>query len=677
MDRVRIEELRRQLEYHNRRYYVDNAPEITDCEFDALMRELQELERRHPEYADPNSPTMRVGSDLTSEFETVRHRYPMLSLGNTYSLEELHEFLERIEREAGPTEYVCELKFDGTAISLTYENGSLLRAVTRGDGVQGDDVTANVRTIRTVPLRLQGSGWPPYFEIRGEVLMPYASFDKINAEREAAGETLFANPRNAAAGTLKQQSSAVVARRGLDCTLYQLSGDDLPFETHWASLAAAREWGFKVSEHARICRTTAEVDAFIAHWDEARRELPVPTDGVVIKVNDFARRRRIGFTAKAPKWAVAYKFKAEQALTRLTSVDFQVGRTGAVTPVANLEPVQLAGTTVRRATLHNAEQMALLDIRPGDMVYVEKGGEIIPKITGVELSERPSDSRPFEYIAVCPECGTPLVRYEGEAKHYCPNQSGCRPQIIGRILHFIRRKAMDIEGLGEETVELLYENGLLHDLSDLYDLQAPQLAPLPRLGEKSAENIVRSIRASLEVPFHRVLFGLGIRFVGETTAKYLAEHFRSLDAVMAATREELEEADEVGAKIADAIADYFADAENLRIIGRLREAGVRFEAEERERASEALAGKSFVISGKFATHSRDEIKELIEMHGGRNLAAVSSNADYLVAGENMGPAKLKKAEKLGVKIISEEEFMALLGGEEAPPREAATQGTLF
>jgi len=676
MIRQRIEELRKELEKHNHAYYVENAPTISDFEFDALMRELQELEAAHPEYADPDSPTVRVGSDISSEFETVRHRYPMLSLGNTYSLDELHDFLERIEREAGPTEYVCELKFDGTAISLTYENGRLVRAVTRGDGVEGDDVTANVRTIRSVPLRLRGRDWPAYFEIRGEVLMPYASFDKINAEREAAGEALFANPRNAAAGTLKQQQSAVVARRGLDCTLYQLTGDDLPFATHWESLEKAREWGFKVSKHGRICRTTAEVDAFIAHWDEARRELPFPTDGVVVKVNDFAQRRRIGFTAKAPKWAVAYKFKAEQALTRLVSVDFQVGRTGAVTPVANLEPVRLAGTTVRRATLHNAEQMALLDIRPNDMVYVEKSGEIIPKITGVELAQRPADSRPFEYATVCPECGTPLVRYEGEAKHYCPNQSGCRPQIIGRIIHFIRRKAMDIDGLGEETVELLYENGLVHDISDLYDLKAWQLAPLPRLGEKSAENIVRSIRASREVPFHRVLFGLGIRFVGETTAKYLADHFRSLDAVMRATRKELAEADEVGAKIADAIADYFADAENLRIIGRLREAGLRFEAEERTLASETLAGKSLVISGKFAEHSRDELKELIELHGGRNAAAVSANVDYIVAGENMGPAKLKKAEKLGVRIISEEEFMALIG--EAPaPQEKATQGTLF
>ena len=674
MVRERIEELRRQLELHNFKYYVENAPEISDFEFDAMMRELQELERAHPEFADPNSPSVRVGSDLTAEFQTVRHRYPMLSLGNTYSLDELHEFIARIERETGPTDYVCELKFDGTAISLTYEHGRLVRAVTRGDGVQGDDVTANVRTVRTVPLRLRGEGWPDHFEIRGEILMPYASFDRLNAEREANGEQLFANPRNAAAGTLKQQSSAVVARRGLDCTLYQLAGDELPFTTHWESLEKAREWGFKVSDAACICRSAAEIDAFIEHWDTARRELPFPTDGVVIKVNDFAVRRQLGFTAKAPKWAVAYKFKAEQALTRLDSVSFQVGRTGAVTPVANLEPVLLAGTTVRRATLHNAEQMALLDIRPGDMVYVEKGGEIIPKIIGVDLSQRPADSRPFEYITVCPECGTPLVRYEGEAKHYCPNQGGCRPQIIGRIIHFIRRKALDIEGLGEETVELLYENGLVRDVADLYDLRAEQLAPLPRLGEKSADNIIRSIERSKQVPFQRVLFGLGIRFVGETTAKYLAEHFRSLDAVMKATREELVEADEVGGRIADAIIEYFAEDENLRIIRRLRDAGLQFEAEARELASESLAGKTFVVSGKFS-RSRDEMKELIEMHGGKNLAAVSGNVDYIVAGENMGPAKLKKAEKLGVKIISEEEFFAMIEG--GSPAEKAAQQELF
>ena len=472
MVRERIEELRRQLELHNFKYYVENAPEISDFEFDAMMRELQDLERAHPEYADPNSPSVRVGSDLTAEFRTVKHRYAMLSLGNTYSLDELHEFIGRIEREAGATDYVCELKFDGTAISLTYEHGRLVRAVTRGDGVEGDDVTANVRTVRTVPLRLRGTDWPDLFEIRGEILMPYASFDRLNAEREANGEQLFANPRNAAAGTLKQQSSAVVARRGLDCTLYQLAGDELPFTSHWESLEKARQWGFKVSDAARICRSVAEIDAFIEHWDTARRRLPFPTDGVVIKVNDFAVRRQLGFTAKAPKWAVAYKFKAERAATRLDSVSFQVGRTGAITPVANLEPVLLAGTTVRRATLHNAEQMAQLDIRPGDTVYVEKGGEIIPKIIGVDLAQRPADSRPFEYITVCPECGTPLVRYEGEAKHYCPNQSGCRPQIIGRIIHFIRRKALDIEGLGEETVELLYENGLVRDVADLYDLRA-------------------------------------------------------------------------------------------------------------------------------------------------------------------------------------------------------------
>ena len=671
MVRERIEELRRQLELHNFKYYVENAPEISDFEFDAMMRELQDLERAHPEYADPNSPSVRVGSDLTAEFRTVKHRYAMLSLGNTYSLDELHEFIERIEKETGPTEFVCELKFDGTAISLTYEHGRLLRAVTRGDGTQGDDVTANVRTVRTVPLRLRGDDWPDYFEIRGEILMPYASFDKINAEREAAGETLFANPRNAAAGTLKQQASAVVARRGLDCTLYQLAGDDLPFTNHWESLQKAREWGFKISNEMRICRSIAQVDEFIAHWDEARRELPFPTDGVVIKVNDFGVRRQLGFTAKAPKWAVAYKFKAEQALTRLDSVSFQVGRTGAITPVANLEPVLLAGTTVRRATLHNAEQMAQLDIRPGDTVYVEKGGEIIPKIIGVDLAQRPADSRPFEYITVCPECGTPLVRYEGEAKHYCPNQSGCRPQIIGRIIHFIRRKALDIEGLGEETVELLYENGLVRDVADLYDLRAEQLAPLPRLGEKSADNIIRSVERSKAVPFQRVLFGLGIRFVGETTAKYLAEHFRSLDAVMKATREELTEADEVGGRIADAIIEYFADEKNLAIIRRLRDAGVKFEAEARELASESLAGKSFVISGKFSNHSRDELKELIEIHGGRNLAAVSANVDYIVAGENMGPAKLKKADKLGVKIISEEDFIAMIGSDEIPAANAA------
>ena len=684
----RILGLRRRLEEHNRKYYVDNAPEISDFEFDAMMRELSDLERDYPQYADPNSPTVRVGSDITSEFASVGHRFPMLSLGNTYSLEELHEFIARVEKEIGSTEYVCELKFDGTAISLTYEGGALVRAVTRGDGTRGDDVPANVRTIRSVPLRLQGDDWPAMFEIRGEILMPYASFDRLNAEREQNGEPLFANPRNAAAGTLKQQQSAVVARRGLWCTLYQMAGDDLPFASHSENLAKAREWGFPVSEHMRICRSVEEVDAYIAEWDERRKSLPFPTDGVVIKVNRYADQRALGFTSKAPKWAVAYKFKAEQAVTRLLSVDFQVGRTGAVTPVANLEPVLLAGTTVKRATLHNAEQIALLDLRIGDMVCVEKGGEIIPKITGVDLSQRQADSRPFEYAEVCPECGTPLVRYEGEARHYCPNQTNCRPQILGRIIHFIRRKAMDIDGLGEETVELLYENGLVRNIADLYDLQALQLAVLPRLGDKSADNIIRSIARSREVPFHRVLFALGIRFVGETTAKSLASHFGSLDAVMAASRDQLVEAEEVGGKIADAIIEYFADEANRAIIERLRRAGLRFEAEARKLASESLAGLSFVISGKFSIFSRDELKNLIEAHGGRNLAAVSANVDYLVAGENMGPAKLKKAEKLGIKMISESEFVRMIGAggeavaaEPAPDAEAESeppaQGRLF
>ena len=655
--------LREALHYHNRKYYVENAPEISDFEFDHMMHRLIELEEAHPEYADENSPTMRVGSDKTSEFQNVKHRYPMLSLSNTYSIAELNDFITRIEKEEGETEFVCELKFDGTAISLTYEEGRLVRAVTRGDGESGDDVTANVRTIGSIPLTLTGD-YPAEFEIRGEIFMPYASFDRLNAEREAAGEQLFANPRNAAAGTLKQQQSAIVAKRGLDCTLYQIASRELPFSTHWEALESARRWGFKVSEHARICRSAQEVQEFIEYWDTARKELPYPTDGIVIKVNDFAKRRRLGFTSKSPRWAVAYKFKAEQALTRLVSVDFQVGRTGAITPVANLEPVLLAGTVVKRATLHNAEQIELLDIRLGDMVYVEKGGEIIPKITEVELSERKAESKPFEYITECPECGAELVRYEGEAKHYCPNQGGCRPQILGRIVHFIRRKALDIDGLGTETVELLHESGLLNNIADIYDLKAVDLAALPRLGEKSADNIIRSINSSKSVPFARVLFGLGVRFVGETTAKYLAAHFKTLYAVMTASKEQLLEAEEVGDKIADAILEYFADAQNIAIIERLRAAGLQFEEEAKVLHSNCLEGKNVVISGKFLDHSRDELKELIELHGGKNQSGVSANTDFIVAGENMGPAKLQKAEKLGVKILSESDFIALIGGEE-------------
>ena len=662
-----INELRRTLNLYNYKYYVENNPIVSDFEFDTLLRQLQQLEQANPQFADPNSPTARVGSDLTSEFRSVEHAFPMLSLSNTYSLEELGEWIDRNEKEIGQTEYVCELKFDGTAISLTYEQGRLLRAVTRGDGSRGDDVTANVRTIRTVPLVLNGNDYPDFFEIRGEIFMPYSSFERLNAERAEAGEQLFANPRNAAAGTLKQQQSQVVARRGLDCTLYQLAGKALPCDTHSGNLDAARRWGFKVSKHTAICTSREEIFNYINHWDVARKNLPFPTDGIVIKVNRDADRRTLGYTSKAPKWAVAYKFKAEQATTRLLSIDYQVGRTGAITPVANLEPVQLAGTTVKRATLHNADQIALLDIRVGDMVYVEKGGEIIPKITGIDLSARNTDSQPLEYITTCPECGATLVRYEGEAKHYCPNQNGCRPQILGRIVHFIRRKAMNIESLGEETVELLFENDLLHNIADLYDIKAEQIATLPRLGEKSADNIIQSINNSREVPFHRVLFALGIRFVGETTAKYLAEHFRSLDAIESASREELTEAEEVGEKIADAIIEYFADERNQQIIERLRNAGLQLTAKEREQASDALAGLTFVISGSFANHSRDELKALIEANGGKNLAAVSANTSYLLAGDKIGPAKLQKANKLGIKIISEDEFIAMIGGNDTLP----------
>ncbi len=672
----KITALRVALHHHNHKYYVENAPEISDFEFDKMMRELIDLEAEHPEYADENSPTMRVGSDRTSEFKSVRHRYPMLSLSNTYSMEELGEFVTRVENEQGQTEFVCELKFDGTAISLTYENGRLVRAVTRGDGESGDDVTANVRTIGSVPLTLTGD-YPAEFEIRGEIFMPYASFDRLNMEREAAGEQLFANPRNAAAGTLKQQQSSVVAKRGLDCTLYQIASRELSITSHWETLMKARSWGFKISEHAKVCRSREEIEAFIEYWDTARKELPFPTDGIVIKVNDFAKQRQLGFTAKSPRWAVAYKFKAEQALTRLLSVDFQVGRTGAITPVANLEPVLLAGTVVKRATLHNAEQIELMDIRLGDMVYVEKGGEIIPKITEVELSERNAESRPFEYITECPECGTELVRYEGEAKHYCPNQGGCRPQILGRIVHFIRRKALDIDGLGGETVELLYNSGLVKNVADLYDLRATDLSVLPRLGEKSADNIISSIASSREVPFARVLFGLGIRFVGETTAKYLAQHFKSMESLMQATKEELMESDEVGDKIADSIIEYFADEDNIAIIERLRRAGLRFEEEAKVLHSECLAGKNVVISGKFIDHTRDELKELIELNGGKNQSGVSSNTDFIVAGENMGPAKLQKATKLGVTILSESEFIEMIGATDrdvpTPPAQKAAE----
>lgn len=674
----RIDQLRALLNEQNYRYYVLNDPLISDFEYDKLMRELQDLEQANPQYADPNSPTQRVGSDRANQFASVTHRFPMQSLSNTYSREEVTDFDTRIRKEVGEVEYVCELKFDGTSISLLYEHGQLVRAATRGDGTVGDDVTENVRTIRSIPLQLRGGGYPDLFEIRGEILMPYKSFERLNREREDIGETPFANPRNAAAGSLKQQSSAVTASRDLDAYLYMLAGDEMPYATHYESLLAARQWGFKVSDQMKLCRNLDEVMEFIRYWDKARESLPFATDGVVIKVNSYAMQKQLGSTAKAPRWAVAYKFKAEQALTRLLSVDFQVGRTGAITPVANLEPVQLAGTVVKRASLHNAEQIALLDIRLGDMVYVEKGGEIIPKITEVELSERPAESQPFEFITRCPECGTELVKYEGEARHYCPNSSSCPPQIVGRIVHFISRKAMNIEGLGDETVQLLYDNGLVHDISDLYTLKRADLVRLPRLGEKSADNILRNIEASKQVPFARVLFAIGIRFIGETTAKILARQFKNIDALIHADPEQLIEAEEVGEKIARSIIEYFADAGNMRIVERLRSFGLQFQNQVQKGATDRLAGLNFVISGTFVHHSRDQLKELIERHGGRNLSGVSSNVNYLLAGQNIGPAKLAKASKLGIKMINEEEFMQMLGDESAVSTEnMPVQGTLF
>lgn len=662
--KTRIEELRRQLDRHNYYYYVLNAPRISDLDYDKLMRELLELEERYPELSDPNSPSQRVGSDITNQFEQIRHRFPMLSLANTYSTDEIGDFHNRIVKEIDePVEYVCELKFDGTAISLTYENGELLRAVTRGDGTAGDDVTANVRTIRSIPLRLQGDGYPDFFEIRGEIFLPHASFARLNEEREEIGESPFANPRNAAAGTLKLQNSSIVAKRGLDAFLYDLTSDPMPASTHIETLEMAEKWGFKVSPHMRKCETLDEISSFIAHWNKVREELPYDTDGVVIKVNQYNIRRQLGATAKAPRWAVAYKFKAEQALTELLSVDFQVGRTGAVTPVGNLSPVQLAGTTVKRASLHNKDQIDLLGLRIHDWVYVEKGGEIIPKVTGVELSKRPADSEPFYFIQECPECGTPLIKPEGEARHYCPNYFHCPPQIVGRIVHFISRRAMNIEGLGEETVQLLYENKLIENIADLYELKREQLSVLPRLGEKSADNIIRSIESSKQIPFQRVLYAIGMRYVGETTAKNLAVHFRTLNHLLKANREELMEAEEIGGRIADSILAFFEDTENKAIIDRLLEYGLQFEMAESQGVSDVLSGKSFVISGTFENHSRDDLKVLIETHGGKNLAAVSSKTTYLLAGTKAGDSKLAKARKLNVPLLSEGEFIAMLGGD--------------
>lgn len=656
---AKAEKLRKLLEQANYEYYVLNNPSITDYEYDMHMKELQALEVQYPELADVNSPSQRVGSDLNQTFTQVQHRYPMLSLSNVYSVQELRDFDTRIRKVVSDVSYVCELKFDGTAIGITYQNGELVRAVTRGDGVKGDDVTANVRTIRSIPLKLRGNDFPADFEVRGEIILPHASFNRLNAEREEIGEQPFANPRNAAAGTLKMQNSSVVAKRGLDCYLYFLNGDLLPTESHYCNLLSMRSWGFKVSEHAMLCTTIEEVVAFIERWDEERHNLPYDTDGVVIKVDSLAHQIELGFTAKSPRWAVAYKFKAEQASTKLLSVDFQVGRTGAITPVANLEPVQLAGTTVKRASLHNADQIELLDLRINDYVLVEKGGEIIPKVVGVDMDRRGSGLVPFMYITHCPECGTLLVREEGEAKHFCPNDAECPPQIVGRLEHFISRKAMNIDGLGSETAELVYREGLIRDIADLYNLEVEQLKNLERMGAKSASNIIKSIENSKQVPFERVLYALGIRYIGEVTAKKLAAHFESIDNLMAASYEELLQVEEVGEKIAESIIHHFKEPKNVEQLERLRANGVQMVIKEVAKASDKLNNFTFVISGTFEI-ARDEIKSLIEANGGKVVSSISGNLSYLVVGENMGPAKLEKANKLGTKMISLSELKDLI-----------------
>ena len=659
----RIYQLREELHRHNHNYYVLNAPEIDDQTFDFLMRELQDLEAKHPECADENSPTMRVGSDLNKNFVQVVHKYPMLSLANTYSEAEVAEFYERVKKSLNEDfEICCEMKFDGTSISLTYEDGKLVRAVTRGDGTQGDDVTDNVKTIRTIPLVLHGEGYPQEFEIRGEILMPWVVFEQLNKEREEREEPLFANPRNAASGTLKLQNSSVVASRKLDAYLYYLLGENLPADGHYENMQAASGWGFKVSDIMRKCATLEEVLEFIRYWDVERKNLPVATDGVVLKVNSARQQRNLGYTAKSPRWAIAYKFQAERACTRLNLVTYQVGRTGAITPVANLDPVQLAGTVVKRASLHNADIIEGLDLHIGDMVYVEKGGEIIPKIVGVDMDARFMVGDKIRFIDKCPECGSPLTRYEGEAAHYCTNDTACPPQIKGKIEHFVSRKAMNIDGLGSETIDQFYQEGLIHTIADLYSLKAPDIARLERMGKKSALNIMEGIRASKDVPFERVLFALGIRFVGETTAKTLAKAFRSIDKLASASLDDLMQVDEIGARIAESIIRYFADEKNREQIERLREAGVQLEMEELDLSeyTDKLAGKSIVISGVFTHHSRDEYKEIIEKNGGKNVGSISKKTSFILAGDNMGPAKLEKANKLGIPIMNEEDFLKLI-----------------
>ena len=660
----RIESLRAELHRHNHSYYVLNAPEITDFEFDHLMRELQDLEQAHPEFYDENSPTMRVGSDLSKEFRQVMHKYPMLSLGNTYSEGEVTEFYERAKKMLGDEEFeiCCEMKYDGTSISLTYENGLLVSAVTRGDGVQGDDVTDNVKTIRTIPLRLQGNDYPQSFEIRGEILMPWNVFEKLNEERAANEESLFANPRNAASGTLKLQNSSVVAQRKLDAYLYYILGEELPCDGHYENLQKAREWGFKISDATRKARTLQEVFDFIRYWDTERKNLPVATDGIVLKVNSLRQQKNLGYTAKSPRWAIAYKFQAERACTRLNSISYQVGRTGAITPVANLDPVQLSGTVVKRASLHNADIIDGLDLHIGDMVYVEKGGEIIPKITGVDKESRFMVGDKVKFITRCPECGTPLMRNEDEAAHYCPNDKACPPQIKGKIEHFITRKAMNIDGMGPETVEQFYNANLISNIADLYDLQAADLLLLERMGERSANNIVEGIHQSLEVPYPRVLFALGIRYVGETVAKKLSNAFSTIEQLQQATLEELVQVNEIGERIAQSVIRWFADEDNQHLIERLKAAGLQFGLSEEtlSERTDKLAGKSIVISGVFTHHSRDEYKALIEQHGGKNVGSISGKTSFILAGDNMGPSKLEKANKLGIAIIGEEEFLKLI-----------------
>lgn len=660
---AKIKALREALEQHNYKYYVLSSPTLSDHEFDAMMEELQTLEEAYPEFADPHSPTQRVGSDLSKEFEQVMHKYPMLSLGNTYSEEEVRDFYERVSRELNePFEIVAELKFDGTSISLIYQNGRLVRAVTRGDGTRGDDVTVNVKTIRSVPLKLMGNGYPSEFEIRGEILLPWAEFDRLNKEREEQEEPLFANPRNAASGTLKQQNPAIVAARKLDAYFYYLLGEGLPADTHLGNLEAAREWGVKIPEVIRKCSTLQDIFDYITYWDTQRKNLPVATDGIVLKVNSLRQQKNLGFTAKSPRWAIAYKFQAERAVTRLNSVSFQVGRTGAVTPVANLEPVLLAGTTVKRASLHNADIIEGLDLHLGDMVYVEKGGEIIPKIVGVDLDARSMlIGDKVRFIRSCPECGTPLMRPEGEAAHYCPNETGCPPQIKGKIEHFVTRKAMNIN-MGPETVEDLYNAGLVKNPADLYTLTLQDLLSLERWADKSARNLLASLHESGKVPFERVLFALGIRYVGETVAKRLALALHTMEQLEKASFETLIEVDEIGERIARSVIDYFADEHNRTLVNRLKEQGLQMSVSEEVLAnrSERLKGLSIVISGTFTKYSRDEYKAMIEQNGGKNSGSVSGKTDYILAGANMGPAKLEKAAQLGVKIINEDEFLNMI-----------------